>query len=97
MSKHQITIEDTNNPSIVKFNSNKLLTQGGSYQYNNVDETKESPLSKQLFHLPFVSKVFKIEKKSSKDSFINPIIGIQIKINREKKKKINKRIDKVVF
>lgn len=58
MSKHQITIEATNNPSIVKFNSNQLLTQGGSYQYNNVDETKESPLSKQLFHLPFVSKVF---------------------------------------
>lgn len=58
MSKHQITIEATNNPSIVKFNSNKLLTQGGSYQYNNVDETKESPLSKQLFHLPFVSKIF---------------------------------------
>lgn len=58
MSKHQITIETTNNPSIVKFNSNQLLTQGGSYQYNNVDETKESPLSKQLFHLPFVSKVF---------------------------------------
>jgi Fe-S cluster biogenesis protein NfuA len=58
MSKHQITIEETNNPSIVKFVSNKLLTQGGSYQYNNVDETKESPLSKQLFHLPFVSKVF---------------------------------------
>ncbi len=56
--KHQISTEATNNPSIVKFNSNKLLTQGGSYQYNNVDETKESPLSKQLFHLPFVSKVF---------------------------------------
>ena len=58
MSKHQITIETTNNPAIVKFVSNKLLTQGGSYQYNNVDETKESPLSQQLFHLPFVSKVF---------------------------------------
>lgn len=58
MSKHQITIEATNNPSIVKFNSNQLLTQGGSYQYNNVDETEESPLSRQLFHLPFVSKVF---------------------------------------
>jgi hypothetical protein len=39
MSKHQITIEATNNPSIVKFNSNQLLTQGGSYQYNNIDET----------------------------------------------------------
>ncbi|WP_139958865.1 NifU family protein [Flavicella sediminum] len=58
MSIHKISIEATNNPNIVKFNSNQLLTKGGSYQYNNVDETKESPLSKQLFHLPFVSKVF---------------------------------------
>ncbi len=58
MGTHKISIETTNNPSIVKFTSNKLLTQGGSYQYDNVDETKESPLSKQLFHLPFVSKVF---------------------------------------
>lgn len=58
MGLHKISIEQTNNPSIVKFNSNQLLTKGGSYQFNNVDETKESPLSKQLFHLPFVSKVF---------------------------------------
>jgi len=58
MAIHKISIEATNNPSIVKFTSNQLLTKGGSYQYNNVDETKESPLSKQLFHLPFVSKVF---------------------------------------
>lgn len=58
MSKHVITSEATNNPSIVKFMSNQLLTQGGSYQYNNVDEAHESPLSNQLFHLPFVSKVF---------------------------------------
>lgn len=58
MSKHTITTEGTNNPGIVKFMSNHLLTEGGSYQYNNVDETKESPLAKQLFHLPFVSKVF---------------------------------------
>ncbi|MGB2129567.1 MAG: NifU family protein [Flavicella sp.] len=58
MNKHLISTEKTNNPSIVKFMSNQLLTEGGSYQYNNVDETKESPLAKQLFHLPFVSKVF---------------------------------------
>lgn len=58
MGNHQISIEATNNPSIVKFNSNQLLTQGGSFQYNDVDEAKESPLSRQLFHLPFISKVF---------------------------------------
>jgi Fe-S cluster biogenesis protein NfuA len=58
MTTHNITVEETNNPSIVKFNSNQLLTKGGSYQFNNIDEAKESPLSQQLFHLPFVSKVF---------------------------------------
>jgi Fe-S cluster biogenesis protein NfuA len=58
MTTHKITVEETNNPSIVKFNSNQLLTKGGSYQFNNIDEAKESQLSQQLFHLPFVSKVF---------------------------------------
>ncbi len=58
MATHKITVEQTNNPSIVKFNSNQLLTKGGSYQFNNIDEAKESQLSQQLFHLPFVSKVF---------------------------------------
>ena len=58
MSDHVIHIEQTSNPDIVKFVSNHLLVKGGSYQYNNVDEAKNAPLAKQLFHLPFVSKVF---------------------------------------
>uniref|UniRef100_A0A2B4RC34 beta-N-acetylhexosaminidase n=1 Tax=Stylophora pistillata TaxID=50429 RepID=A0A2B4RC34_STYPI len=58
MPKHIITIEPTNNPAILKFVGNQLLVKGNAYQYNNVDEAKEAPLPKQLFHLPFVSKVF---------------------------------------
>ncbi|WP_010134552.1 NifU family protein [Ochrovirga pacifica] len=58
MSQHQIHIEGTNNPSIVKFVSNQQVTQGGSYQFNNIEEAKESPISQELFKLPFVSKVF---------------------------------------
>lgn len=58
MNTHNISIEGTNNPSIVKFVSNEQVTQGGSYQFNNIDEAKESPISQQLFKLPFVSKVF---------------------------------------
>lgn len=58
MPRHLIHIENTNNPLIVKFVSNQLLVKGGTFQYNNVDETKNAPLVKQLFHLPFVSKVF---------------------------------------
>ncbi len=58
MSTHNISIEGTNNPSIVKFVSNTQITQGGSYQFNNIDEAKESPVSQELFKLPFVSKIF---------------------------------------
>ncbi|MDO6737558.1 NifU family protein [Wenyingzhuangia sp. 2_MG-2023] len=58
MSTHNITIAGTNNTSIVKFVSNQQVTNGGSYQFNNIDEAKESPISQQLFKLPFVSKVF---------------------------------------
>ena len=58
MKPHIINIHPTNNPNIIKFTSNQLLTQGSNYQYNNINETKEAPLPKKLFHLPFVSKVF---------------------------------------
>lgn len=58
MSNHTISIEGTNNPSIIKFVSNQQITQGGSYQFNHIDEAKESPISQQLFKLPFISKVF---------------------------------------
>lgn len=58
MDTHKINIEGTNNPSIVKFVSNNQVTQGGSYQFNNIDEAKESPVSQELFKLPFISKVF---------------------------------------
>ncbi len=58
MSTHKISIEGTNNPSIVKFVSNQQIIKGGSYQFNNIDEAKESPVSQELFKLPFVSKIF---------------------------------------
>lgn len=52
-----ITIEKTTNNKILKFIANTILTDG-SYEYNNVDEAKNSILVQQLFHLPFVKKVF---------------------------------------
>ncbi|MGY6648854.1 NifU family protein [Wenyingzhuangia sp. IMCC45574] len=58
MNMHKISIEGTNNPSIIKFVSNEQVTTGGSYQFNNIEEAKESPISQQLFKLPFISKVF---------------------------------------
>ncbi|MDO6676393.1 NifU family protein [Tenacibaculum sp. 1B UA] len=57
MSSTKINIQETNNETILKFVSNKILVNGGSYEYNNIDEAKNSPLAQQLFHLPFVKKV----------------------------------------
>ena len=57
MSSTKINIQETNNEPILKFVSNKILVNGGSYEYNNIDEAKNSPLAQQLFYLPFVKKV----------------------------------------
>lgn len=53
----KINIESTKTPTIVKFVSNKILTDG-SFEYNSVEEVKNSTFIQQLFHLPFVKKVF---------------------------------------
>ena len=58
MKNTQIEIQETNNPSIIKFVSNKILINGGSYEFNNIDEAKNAPLAQELFYLPFVKKVF---------------------------------------
>jgi len=58
MSNISISIQNTNNDSIIKFTSTSILINGGSYEFNNIDEAKNAPLAKQLFHLPFVKKVF---------------------------------------
>lgn len=58
MQEITITIQETTNNTIVKFNSNKILINGGSYEFSNIDEAKNSPLAQQLFYLPFVKKVF---------------------------------------
>jgi Fe-S cluster biogenesis protein NfuA len=55
MSK--IKIENTSSPAIVKFVFNSILTQA-SFEYNSIDDAGNSPLIQQLFHLPFVKKVY---------------------------------------
>jgi len=57
MSHISINIEPTNTSTILKFTSNKILTSG-SYQFNNIDDAKNSPLAQQLFYLPFVKRVY---------------------------------------
>ncbi len=58
MDSIKINIQETNNETIIKFVSNTILINGGSYEFNNIDEAKNSPLAQQLFYLPFVKKVF---------------------------------------
>jgi Fe-S cluster biogenesis protein NfuA len=58
MQEVKITIQETTNSSILKFNSTTILINGGSYEFSNIDDAKNSPLAQQLFYLPFVKKVF---------------------------------------
>lgn len=53
-----ITIKTTNKETIIKFESDQFLVNSGSFQFNNIDEAKISPLAQQLFYLPFVKKVY---------------------------------------
>ena len=58
MDSFKITIQQTNNPKILKFEANQFLVQVDSYEYSNIDDAKAAPLAQQLFHLPFVKKVY---------------------------------------
>ena len=54
----KINIEATSNPKILKFETSEFLTNHTSYEFNNIDEAKNSPLAQQLFYLPFVKKIY---------------------------------------
>ena len=58
MSKTKITIVPTSNETILKFEADRFLTNHNSFEFNNIDEAKHSPLAQQLFYLPFVKKVY---------------------------------------
>lgn len=51
------TIRPTNNSAILKFEFDEMITRG-QYEFKNVDETKNSPIARQLFYLPFVKTVY---------------------------------------
>jgi Fe-S cluster biogenesis protein NfuA len=52
-----VSIQPTNTATIIKFIHTSTITNG-SYEYNNIDEAKNSLLAQQLFHLPFVKKIY---------------------------------------
>lgn len=51
-------MQETSNSSIVKFEVNQFITKHQSFEFNNIDDAKASPLAQQLFYLPFVKKVY---------------------------------------
>lgn len=52
-----VYVETTPNPAVLKFVSNKRFTKIPA-EFKNIDETKASPLAKELFKFPFVKEVF---------------------------------------
>ena len=54
----QISIKETQNPAIIKFELQDFITKNQSYEFKNIDETKNSPLAQKLFYLPFVKTVY---------------------------------------
>ena len=58
MKKFIVNPKETTNSTILKFETNEFITNYESFEFNNVDEAKDSPLAQQLFHLPFVKKVY---------------------------------------
>jgi len=58
MKEYSITVVETNNPAILKFETNHFITTGTNYEFKNIDEAKNSPLAQQLFYLPFIKTVY---------------------------------------
>ncbi|WP_027137755.1 NifU family protein [Gaetbulibacter saemankumensis] len=58
MNTYQVSVKETTNNAIVKFELNEFITKHQSFEFNNIDEAKSSPLAQQLFYLPFVKKVY---------------------------------------
>ena len=57
MEDYHITLQETNNPAILKFEANHFLVKQ-NYEFKNIDEAKNSPLAQQLFYLPFIKTVY---------------------------------------
>ncbi len=58
MKEFSIKVVPTTHDGIIKFEANQFITQHISYEFDNIEEAKISPLAQQLFHLPFVKQIF---------------------------------------
>lgn len=55
---NKVSIKETQNPTILKFEFPDFITQNESFEFKNIDEAKTSPLAQQLFYLPFVKTIY---------------------------------------
>ncbi|MBT8394782.1 MAG: NifU family protein [Flavobacteriaceae bacterium] len=58
MKNISVNPKETSNPAILKFEISEFITSYESFEFNNIDEAKDSPLAQQLFYLPFVKKIY---------------------------------------
>ena len=58
MKKYKVSIIETANNAIIKFETNFFLTNHQNFEFGNIDDAKNSPLAQELFYLPFVKKVY---------------------------------------
>lgn len=58
MTTYKVSIQQTSNDVILKFELNQFITKHQSFEFNNIDEANSSPLAQQLFYLPFVKKIY---------------------------------------
>ena len=58
MKEYTITIYETTNPNILKFETNHFITKNNNFEFKDIDQAKNSPLAQQLFYLPFVKTVY---------------------------------------
>lgn len=54
----KVTIKETQNPNILKFEFPEFITKSQNFEFKNIDETAQSPLAKKLFYLPFIKTVY---------------------------------------
>jgi Fe-S cluster biogenesis protein NfuA len=54
----KVTVKETQNPTILKFEFPDFITQNENFEFKNIDEAGTSPLAQQLFYLPFVKTVY---------------------------------------
>ena len=58
MKEYSITVIETKNPKVLKFETNHFITNNNNYEFKNIDEAGNSPLAQQLFYLPFIKTVY---------------------------------------